>query len=97
MKKFLFHIDQRYLPAIKIISPYYATVRYEVVDNRVVVNSIELPYEILQHFLINCHFIDEVYAAAENNAHSFDLVKQDANFDLFKELGTYFNPSNVKS
>ncbi len=75
MQKFLFQITQEYVTdALKIISPYWAEVTYEVVDNKVVVLEATVPYIILT-FLNNYKFTNDIYYAAENN-HASNMAEQ---------------------
>lgn len=66
--QFYFQITQKYVSnALKIISPYWVEVTYEVVDNKVVVTDVKVPYMILT-YLTGYHLANDIYYAAENNA-----------------------------
>ena len=97
MQTFQFQITQQYVsPALKIISPYWVEVNYEVVDNKVVVLDVKIPYVILT-YLTGYNLANDIYFAAEHNALELKIQKTEMQFDIFKELGTFFNPKKVHS
>ena len=84
-QQFLFQITQQYVaPILKIITPYWALVTYEVVDNKVVVLEATVPYLMLT-YLNNYKFTNDIYLAAENNHASNQAAEAEHKAELLKE------------
>ena len=95
MQTFQFQITQRYVNlALKIVTPYWVEVNYEVVDNKVVVIDVKIPYEILT-YLNGYHLGNDIYYAAENNHASNKAAQAEQQSDLFKDMGVTDKPINA--
>jgi hypothetical protein len=92
MKKFLFNVGQEYirLLSIKNIGPVYIGIEYEIVDNKVVLTEIQIQPDLFPYLENLYKLHDQIYRAAENNALSEDLIKQEAKFDIFMEINKHF-------
>lgn len=88
MQTFLFQITQRYVNlALKIVTPYWIEVTYEVVDNKVVVIDAKIPYEILT-YLNGYHLGNDIYFAAENNYASMKAASNTV--EVFSKIFDHF-------
>lgn len=74
MQHFQFNIPRQYIYSHNDLGHYFG-ITYEVVDNRVVVIGVDIPFELLPLIINNSNLHSDIYAAAENNAISFDLIK----------------------
>lgn len=73
MYQFQLQITKDYAPYI--VGNHWVNVNYEVVDNRVVITSVELPHNVLRALVFTSILADDIYLAAENNAGSMGYIK----------------------
>lgn len=73
MHKFMFHIDAKYLPTAGSRN-HYAVIEYKVDRNRVIVERASFEPSTLMHLVSSGTMIDEIYAAANNNAFVMNYI-----------------------
>ena len=89
MHTFQLHIPPQFILDNRITSNYYIGVSYEIIDNRVVLISTDIPIELLPKLIINTNLADYIYQGAEHN--SIEL-RSSQPIDIFQVLGEYFKP-----
>lgn len=71
---FELHLSTDYFPVVKVLKPFYATVRYMVKDNDLYFVSLEFSSLALRHITGMAQIAEEARAAAYQNAVYRELI-----------------------
>lgn len=95
MQTFQFQLSNDHLK-VPIQQPFFLNIEYSADNNKVLLLDFNIPPCLFPYIKDNYALHDQIFHAAENNYAGYKAAQDEHQFDIYKELGKFFNPNPVQ-